>query len=228
MSWILPVYVWAVQFLKIRHVDRRSYTQMLPCVLFNQCVILLPSMVIVQTTGLCFAGPVRLSPLHFLLSLPAMAIGHDIVQYLAHLLALGHSLHHTTNASRGVAACYMSAPDFFLEIVLPYLVPLALIGGGGSDILFHTLIVTMGAFGWVYEHSGYDLMVLLPPECNLAVRWPGIAQIIRNVVDNRSHREHHMQGNVSFADGFGSPGICDTFFRTRWDLIARDRQVVVK
>jgi hypothetical protein len=24
---------------------------------------------------------------------------------------------------------------------------------------------------------------------------------------------------VSFSDGFGSPGICDTIFTTRWDLV---------
>ena len=58
---------------------------------------------------------------------------------------LKHSIHHSTGASKGISACFMSGPDFFLEIVLPYLLPLAIIGGGGSDIVFHTMIAGLGA-----------------------------------------------------------------------------------
>jgi len=42
------------------------------------------------------------------------------------------------------------------------------------------------------------------------------------LVSSHAHGEHHRVGDVSFSDGFGSPGICDTLFATRWDLVERD------
>jgi hypothetical protein len=121
----------------------------------------------------------------------------------------------------------MSSSDFLLEIVLPYLVPLVLVGGGGTDIRFHFLVAGFGAMGGVYEHSGYDLAVpwrssiraskesasALGPYFSLAV-----LKLWTAIFDNRAHGEHHAHANVSFADGFGSPGLCDTLLKTRWDL----------
>ncbi len=193
LPWWLPlsVYVWALQMVvfhavgyafewcdrtrtlrqfKVRDIDRKSYRQLMGRVLFNQCVVLLPCMVLMQAVGLCFTGEAHLPLWRFLGSLVVMGIGHDVVQYVTHrhllhrpslMRTLRHSVHHSTGASKGISACYMSAPDFFLEIVLPYLLPLALIGGGGSDILFHSMIAGLGAVGGVYEHSGYDFAVLL-------------------------------------------------------------------
>ena len=40
------------------------------------------------------------------------------------------------------------------------------------------------------------------------------------MVTSKAHAEHHRRGMVSFSDGFGSPGICDAIFATRWDLVA--------
>lgn len=267
-AWLpLSVYTWAVQQLffhvaglafewcdrtnslsrlKVRDIDRKSYFQMLPRVLFNQCFVLLPSMMLAQAAGYCFVGPTRLHPLHFLLSLPAMAVGHDVVQYLTHrcllhnpdlrlMRVLQHSLHHSTGASRGISACYMSAPDFLLEIVLPYLVPLALLGGGGADVLFHSLVAGSGAVGGVYEHSGFDFAPLFSPSAvpvagkDQSFNWTaGIFSLLAGLVDNRAHGEHHSRANVSFSDGFGSPGICDTLFGTRWDLVAARRVAAEK
>lgn len=128
----------------------------------------------------------------------------------------------------------MSAPDFFLEIVLPYLVPLALVGGGGADLLFHSLVAGSGALGGVYEHSGYDFSALFSPENCMGGKgpWPSwtakVAALIRGFVANRAHGEHHSRANVSFSDGFGSPGICDTYFGTRWDLVAARRAAAEK
>lgn len=192
----LPFYVWAVQQVvfhatgllfeyfdrtnafptsKVRHVnlDRKPYLSLLPRVLFNQFFILLPCMCLSALAGLCFSGPLEgehLHPVRFLASLPAMALGHDVIQYLAHryllhqpnihlMRFLKHSVHHSTGATRGISACYMAAPDFLLEIVGPYLIPLALVGGGGSDYFFHSLIAGMGAIGGIYEHSGYDFSI---------------------------------------------------------------------
>ena len=151
----LSVFVWAVQMVvfhgvgygfeycdsnkllrrfKVRDVDRKSYRQLLPRVLANQVFILLPCMVAAQAIGICFAGTAHLPLWRFVGSLFVMGIGHDVVQYATHrhllhrpslIRKLKHSIHHSTGASKGISACFMSGPDFFLEIVLPYLLPLA-------------------------------------------------------------------------------------------------------
>ena len=74
-----------------------------------------------------------------------------------------------------------------------------------------------GSVGGLYEHSGYDfatgrtdrgaspldrVLRLLPP----------------SLVSSHAHAEHHRRWHVSYSDGFGSPGLCDLVFRTRWDL----------
>lgn len=214
-----------LQSSKVRRLDRLSYAAMLPKVLSNQIFVLLPCMIFLQWAGLAFTGAAHLSPLRFIVSIFAMGIGHDIVQYAAHrgilhrpklMKLLGHALHHSTGASRSISACYMSSPDFFLEITLPYLVPLVLVGGGGSDILFQFVVAGLGAFGGLYEHSGYDFAAPLR-QTRLFKAVPFLGTLIEGLVTSRAHAEHHRRFNVSFSDGFGSPGICDTVFGTRWD-----------
>ena len=215
----------ALRRFKVRNVDAPTYRAMLPRVLFNQTFILLPAMLGLEWLGLAFTGTPRLSLPLFAAGLVLMPIGHDLVQYAAHrwllhnrhLRWLGHDVHHSTNASRSIGALYMSAGDFFLNITCPYLIPLVLIGGGGADWRFHFLIVAMGTVGGLYEHSGYDfatgrtdrgaspldrVLRLLPP----------------SLVSSHAHAEHHRRWHVSYSDGFGSPGLCDLVFRTRWDL----------
>jgi sterol desaturase/sphingolipid hydroxylase (fatty acid hydroxylase superfamily) len=205
---------------KVRAADRMSYRELLPRVLFNQVFVLLPAMVLAQALGLAYYGSSRLTTLGVVLSCAGLTIGHDVVQYAAHRLVLhdpanmrklGHAVHHATRASRGISACYMSAADFFLEIVCPYLLPLILIGGGGTNFIFHALIVSAGAYGGVYEHSGYDF--------GLALRQAGgWRRILGRMLSTEAHGFHHTRGNVSFSDGFGSSNICDTLFKTRWDI----------
>ena len=250
----LSVWVWLVQMVafhglgyafeysdrhkllrrfKVRDIDRKSYRQLLPRVLSNQVFILLPCMVALQAMGLAFTGQPQHLPLwRFVGSLIVMGIGHDVVQYATHryllhrpslMRTLRHSVHHSTGASKGISACFMSGPDFFLEIVLPYLLPLALIGGGGSDILFHTMIAGLGAFGGVYEHSGYDFAAVLP-KAKIAERMPRFVTAIGSLITSHAHGEHHAKGNVSFSDGFGSPGMCDSMFGTRWDIVEGRRR----
>ena len=247
--WLpLSVYVWALQMVvfhgvgyafeycdqnrilrraKVRDIDRKSYRELMPRVLANQVFVLLPCMMAMEAAGLCFTGPSHLPLWRFVVSLVVMGIGHDVVQYLTHrhllhrpslMRTLRHSVHHSTGASKAISACYMSAPDFFLEIVLPYLLPLALIGGGGSDILFHSMIAGLGAVGGVYEHSGYDFAALLPRE-KIASYTPRFVKVIASLITSHAHGEHHAKGNVSFSDGFGSPGMCDSMFGTRWDIV---------
>ena len=252
-AWMpLSVLVWIVQMIayhgiglwfewldrtgrltdyKVRAPDRWTYMQVLPRVLFNQVVVLLPAMVLVQWAGLAFVGPAHIGPVMFLVGLIGMTIGHDVVQYIAHgvilhrpmlMRPLGHSVHHTTTASRAVSACFMSVWDFLFEIAGPYLLPLiavSAVGSGGSDLVFHFFTVTAGAFGGLYEHSGYDFSIKLAKSDNPIARFVGAR------ISSKAHAEHHSRGNVSYSDGFGSSNICDTIFKTRWDMVApRERQ----
>jgi sterol desaturase/sphingolipid hydroxylase (fatty acid hydroxylase superfamily) len=217
---------------KVREADRLGYRELLPRVLFNQFFILLPAMGAFQYFGLAFTGAPHLGLVHFLAAMVLMGVGHDIVQYVFHRLVLhrpglirklGHSVHHSTGASKGVSACYMSPADFFLEIVLPYLIPLALVGAG-ADVAFHLIVASLGALGGLYEHSGYDFAAQAPKE-----RAPGLKGLATAwffaAITSKAHGEHHRRSNVSFSDGFGSPGICDTIFKTRWDLFGPNRKV---
>jgi sterol desaturase/sphingolipid hydroxylase (fatty acid hydroxylase superfamily) len=213
---------------KVRNADRLTYFELLPRVLANQFFVLLPAMVLMQVLGLAFTGSPHLNLWHFLLAMVLMGIGHDIVQYIFHRFVLhrpglvrklGHALHHSTGASKAISACYMSYADFFLEIVLPYLVPLALVGAG-ADISFHLIVASLGAIGGLYEHSGYDFSLGLE---NRRGSWARPASWLAALVTSKAHGEHHRRSDVSFSDGFGSPGICDTLFGTRWDM-AKERR----
>ncbi|MCI0465809.1 MAG: sterol desaturase family protein [Beijerinckiaceae bacterium] len=212
---------------KVRSTDRLGYGGLLPRVLFNQVFVLLPAMAALQFTGLAFTGAPHLSVWHFLAGFALMGVGHDIVQYVFHRFLLhrpslfhrfGHSVHHSTGAAKAISACYMSPADFFFEIVLPYLVPLALIGAG-ADILFHLTAASLGAIGGLYEHSGYDFAVPLRRKSELGTGLK-LQGFLAQLISSKAHGEHHRRSNVSFSDGFGSPGICDTLLRTRWDLAA--------
>lgn len=216
---------------KTRPAERKAYFELLPRVLANQIFLLLPCMLLAQWGGFAFVGSPHLSLGSALLGLVGLTVGHDIVQYISHrfilhrpdmMRRLGHSLHHSTIGSRGISACYMSAADFFLEIVCPYLIPLAVVGAGGSNLIFHALVVSAGAFGGLYEHSGYDFSLSLRerPGASLAAR---LRLFIAKLISSEAHAAHHTRGAVSFSDGFGSSNICDTLFRTRWDLVADRR-----
>lgn len=248
-SWLpLSVAVWLVQMVayhgiglwfeyldrtgslaayKNRPADSWTYFQVLPRVLVNQVVVLLPAMMFLEWTGLAFVGPAHIGVVMFVVGLIGMTIGHDVVQYVSHcwilhrptlMRTLGHSVHHSTTASRSISACYMSFADFFLEIVCPYALPLIVItaiGSAGSDLTFHFFAVTAGAFGGLYEHSGYDFSIKLAKSPNPFLRF------VADRISSKAHAEHHGRGNVSFSDGFGSSNICDTVFKTRWDLVTQ-------
>jgi sterol desaturase/sphingolipid hydroxylase (fatty acid hydroxylase superfamily) len=215
---------------KVRDIERLTYFQLLPRVLFNQTFILLPSMLAFQYAGLAFTGAPHLTAVHFVAAMLLMGVGHDVVQYVFHrfvlhrpglIRKLGHSVHHSTGASKSISACFMSPADFFLEIVLPYLIPLALVGAG-ADVVFHVTVASLGAIGGLYEHSGYDFAVRLAKGGNSGFRRP--LAWLATAVTSKAHGEHHRRSNVSFSDGFGSPGICDTIFKTRWDIVEAARR----
>lgn len=246
-GWMpLSVFVWSVSMLiyhglgllfewsdrrnwlrrfKQRRGDRRSYGQLLPLVLFNQCCVMLPCMVACEALGLAFVGPPHLGPIRICVNLALLAIGHDIVAYVLHrgLLHnprfrwLRHDVHHSTGASKSISACFMSPVDFFLEIVCPFLIPLILIGGGGSDLTFHLLGATLAPIGGLYEHSGYDFCAR-GREAAASRISRCLAWLPLSLSSSHAHGEHHRRSCVSFSDGFGSPGLCDWLFATRWDL----------
>ena len=132
------VFLWlessgAIERFRVRPVEVMSYASLLPRVIANQVLVLLPAMMVVQWIGLAFVGAEHISALMWIVGLAGITIGHDVVQYLAHryllhradmMRVLGHSVHHTTTASRSISACYMSLADYFLEITCPYLIPL--------------------------------------------------------------------------------------------------------
>jgi sterol desaturase/sphingolipid hydroxylase (fatty acid hydroxylase superfamily) len=210
---------------KLRDTDRLSYLELLPRVLANQVLVLLPAMVLLEVAGLAFVGAPHRALWYFPIAMALMTVGHDIVQYIFHRFVLhrpglirhlGHALHHSTGATKAISACYMSHADFLLEIVLPYLVPLVLVGAG-ADITFHLVVASLGALGGLYEHSGYDFSVRRPKRADTGFR--PFAAMRAILPTSKAHAEHHCRSNVSYSDGVGSPGICDTFFRTRWDLV---------
>jgi sterol desaturase/sphingolipid hydroxylase (fatty acid hydroxylase superfamily) len=210
---------------KVRDRERLAYLDYLPRVLFNQTFILLPAMWLCERLGLAYTGSKHIGLLWAVVVIVLMTIGHDIVQYFAHRFVmhsprfrwLGHGLHHSTGASKSITACYMSAPDFFLEIVCPYLVPLIVIGGGTADLGFQLLVASLGALGGLYEHSGYDFAPGI--RRSLAAKTSPLLRLIpSSLISSHAHGEHHRRSRVSFSDGFGSPGLCDAIFRTRWDM----------
>ncbi len=253
VSWApLSVQIWVVQMLayhgiglwfewldrsgrlkrfKFKPRERMRYFDVLPRVLANQIFILLPAMLFMQWAGLAFVGAPTASLPVFLASVASLTVGHDILQYIAHrfilhrpdmMRRLGHAVHHTTIGSLGICACYMSAADFFLEIVCPYLIPLAFVPFG-SNFLIHSLVVIFGAFGGLYEHSGYDFSLALREPAD--GRSPSRFRLaLARMLSSEAHAAHHSRGNVSFSDGFGSSNICDTLFRTRFDLVPDRRR----
>ena len=85
--------------------------------------------------------------------------------------------------------------------------------------MFHLTAASLGAIVGLYEHSGYDFAVRLPQD-----KAQGLSGIVLRylapLITSKAHGEHHRVGNVSFSEGVGSLGICDTLFKTRWDLAA--------
>lgn len=92
---------------------------------------------------------------------------------------------------------YMSSPDFLLEIVIPYLVPLIFLSMANvCSSATCVAILPLGALGGLYEHSGYNF-------------FDGIAAL-----DTTVHGMHHRFYHCSFADGVGAPSIFDAAMGT--------------
>lgn len=185
-----------------------SYRQMLPIVLFNQIFILLPSMLLTTYLNLSYAPKhLQPSPLQSIIAIILFTTSlHELAFYVVHRYILhsawgfhrlNHALHHATKAHSAISAMYMSPPDFFLEIVIPYLVPLIFVSHFNCvSNIFCTTIFPLGAFGGLYEHSGYNFFPNIP------------------ALDTTVHGLHHIYYHCSFADGVGSPSVLDRLFET--------------
>lgn len=192
----------------------RRYAALLPRVVANQVLLLLPAMVAAEAAGWAYAGGPPVAPTVGTLLVVAawMAVAHDVLFYVGHRFllhsgwgwrAFGHHLHHTTRAATAVSAMYMAPADYLIEIVGPYLLPLGAVSPR-LDARWHAALLAAGCVGGVYEHSGYNLLRGVPG------------------LDTTPHGEHHTRGGgVSFADGVGSPSLMDALWGTAWDAVPR-------
>ncbi|KAA8495347.1 hypothetical protein FVE85_1502 [Porphyridium purpureum] len=207
---LLDKYAWP-QFLRrfrMHFKGRKGYLEMMPLVLFNQTFVLLPCVLLVGHKGWGFCSQYALLSLSTLWRVPialfGMSLGHDVVFYIGHRYILHthwglpifrHDVHHSTKAADAVSALFMHPFDFFVEIVLPYLVPYVLIAPLSTSLL-DVFIPVLGVVGGTYEHSGFNF-------------WPDIT-----VLDTRFHAAHHIKWSVSYSDGVGSTNLMDALMDT--------------
>jgi sterol desaturase/sphingolipid hydroxylase (fatty acid hydroxylase superfamily) len=239
-------YRWRAQPRQLR--PRVSYRQALPRVLWNQLAVLLPAMMVCELAGWAFAPFPRPGDRDYYVTALAsadknpggavlaftvmgtwMLLAHECVFYLFHRFVLhhpvgyrvlGHALHHRTDATCAVTAMFMTPADFFLEIVLPYLLPLCCCSTWVRGVAMNTGVLVLGMLGGLYEHSGYNFL-------------PGVYML-----DTYPHATHHRApgagagtgGNAKhFADGVGSFGLVDAMLGTAEpDLVSIVRAIVTK
>ncbi len=91
------------------------------------------------------------------------ALGYDLVFYAGHramhyfpfkLYDSLHRLHHSSYATCGVSHHYMTPIDYLLEVILPAVIPLMVLG-----VYAPSFGMFLGIGGWngVVVHSGWDL-----------------------------------------------------------------------
>lgn len=187
-------YHWFSRY-KIAIERKLGYLNVLPRVLANQVFIMLPTMLLIGRLGWGFKD--HSWPLWVLLFHAYMlGIVHDIVFFIGHRLLhtqvgfkkLGHYLHHQSRGGTAAASMYMSSVDFFLEIILPYMIFIIIFP---TNFYFNCLVASIGSFAAMYEHSGYCFTTWKP-------------------LDTRPHISHHgHRSKASFSEGVLSPGWCD-------------------
>lgn len=192
-----------------------TFSQMLLRVIFNQCCLLLPAMILFENFSLTFkSNPNPPSNLvSFFTQFTLTTFLHEVAFYIFHSYVLhsswgfqnlNHALHHTSKTHSAISAMYMSPPDFLLEIIIPYLFPLCLSTLCNYANNFSCLFILLfGAFGGLYEHSGYNI-------------FPDI-----HTLDTSVHALHHTHHHCSFANGVGAPSLVDPFMGTVCGSIGR-------
>ena len=102
------------------------------------------------------------------------------------------ALHHATGASKSISALYMSAAISSSISCCPIFMPLILIGGGGSDILFHVVTMGLGVIGGLYEHSGYDFG-LARKDAPVTLAGRLLRLIPASFISSHAHGQHHRR-----------------------------------
>lgn len=180
-SWTLFMACYHVACALFEHLDRTqklqqykqfrwkkglpTYRDMLPRVLANQTLIMLPCMIAVWPLTNSYSGKQPSTPTS-LLALAALApLLHELPFYALHrwvlhsphgVPRLGHSLHHNAKAHSAVSAMYMYAFDYVLQIVVPYVIPLLVLRATRMLTASHAVaLLPLGSLGGLYEHSGY-------------------------------------------------------------------------
>ena len=207
---------WFLRYKLIRR-DRVSYASVMPLVLFNQCVILLPCILAVAHLGLGLRGVAQYAWWCVALHIWLFGYAHDALFYAGHAIMhtrlgyklFSHRVHHLSNGATAAASMYMAPQDFVFEIVVPTLVFFMFYD---TSWHFDMCIAIVGSAAPSFEHSGY--YVPLP--------W--------NSFDTRPHISHHQKRpHGSFSEGIFSSSMCDWLFGTaisekeRKDLTAHGR-----
>lgn len=185
----------ALERYKLHRRDTLTYRQMLPVVLRNQLVVLLPTLVtsaVIGVRALHVASPLPPSTPYILMQQALLYVVYEVLTYFGHrVLHLPafyrfHKMHHSTFCSVGISAQYASPLDFFLMLAGPW-------GAGfvlcGTHPAAACLFVLIGAVNSVQSHSGYRFPFMLPPD---------------------GHEAHHARSNVNF----GTPSFCDWLLGT--------------
>lgn len=188
--------------------DRLSWRQMMPQVILNQVAVLLPALWLLDATGQFRVEELDLSAWQWLGHTVYHALGlsvtHDVMFYVGHRLLhtptlyrmLRHDVHHSTYASVAASSMYMSIPDFVVEIVVPFTAWFSV--GQPTDWRTAAVLVTLGGWTAMYEHSGYVFYVGM------------------RCLDSRAHMAHHQTPNIAFSEGVASASLCDRIMGTSY------------
>jgi len=180
---------------------------MIPTVLRNQ-LVLLAVLVAADVLDLLPAVSTARLTLPVLTRCAAALVGfgyvHDVLMYAGHRYVLHsrwgfkrfHALHHATRGSVAASALYMGTVDLLLEIAVPFLGWFVLVGV--EHVLVVLGVVAVGGWLSMYEHSGWQFA-------------PGV-----DGLDTRKHAAHHRALGTAYAEGIGSPGLCDRVMGTSW------------
>lgn len=193
---------WCRQY-KFAERDPLTYFQMLPIILRNQVFVFLPALCFLwyqDWVTLERAPTWKALALSVVYTSVGFSLVHDVVFYVGHRLMhtkwgfawSGHALHHDTKGTVAASALYMGCLDFVVEILLPFSAWFLITRHAYLETLL--FVVVVGAWGAMYEHSGFDFGL------------PGY--------DPRPHAYHHTHYKLGFSEGIGSLGIMDWMFQT--------------
>ena len=100
----------------------------------------------------------------FLLKILVYYILYDIIFYSGHILMhhkylykIIHKQHHLTDADIGISGYYMGVIDFFGEFILPFFIPLYIVG---NDPLIMVIYGIIGQINGILSHSGYNFPLM--------------------------------------------------------------------